>query len=127
MLPPPPRAAGGPLQHYAKDPAEPIRSTLADEGAMRAHVLATVATSTGLSRADVEGLFARTLLAAQVGRGEVMGHIDEAFGYLLSEKLLESNGNLFYATEFGKRGSILDIDPGAGVLFRNALKTMEAG
>ena len=127
IVPPPTQPAAELLQHYAKDPSEPIRSTLADEGAMRAHVLATVATSTGLSRVDVEGLFARTLLAAQVGRGEVMGHIDEAFGYLLSEKLLESNGNLFYATEFGKRVSILYIDPATGVLFRNALKTMEAG
>src|SRR2546427_7172456 len=93
---------------------------------MRAQVLATVATSTGLSRVDVEGLFAKTLLAAQVGRVKLMGHVDEAFGYLLSEKLLESNGNLFYATEFGKRVSILYIDPATGVLFSNALKTMEA-
>ncbi len=127
IVPPPTQPARDILDHYAKDPPEPIRSRLAEEGALRAHLLATIATSTGLSRVDLEGLFARTLLALQTGKEKVKRHIDEAFGYLLSEKLVESKGELFYATEFGKRVSILYIDPATGVLFRDALKQIEPG
>jgi len=127
IIPPPSQSAREILEHYAKDPPEPIRSRLAGEGAMRTHVLSTIATSTGLSKVDLEGLFARTLLALQIGREKVRSHIEEAFGYLLSEKLIESRGALFYATEFGRRVSILYIDPATGVLFRNAMKGLEPG
>jgi helicase len=127
IVPPPTYPALDTLEHYAKGPPEPIQSRLASEGAMRVHVLASVATSMGLSKLDVEGLFARSLLALQVGRDRVKRYIDDALGYLLVEKLIETKADLFYATEFGKRVSILYIDPATGVIFRDALQAMEPG
>ncbi len=115
------------LEHYAKEPPEPIESRLSDESAMRMHTLAAVATSAGLSKSDVQSLFRRTLLAMQVGEQRVSRLIESALGYLLAERLVESKGELFHATEFGRKVSILYIDPVTGVMFREALRKAQAG
>lgn len=125
MVPPPSASAADFLDHYTKEPPEPIRSRLSDESAMRSHTLATVATGTGLSKADLQSVFANTLLAMQVGGKEVAGLIEKALGYLLAERLVESQGGLLFATEFGKRVSMLYIDPLTGVLFRDSLRRAE--
>ena len=95
IIPPPSALAADFLQHYAKEPPEPIESRLADEAAMRSHVLATVATGGGTSKADLDSLFAKTLLAIQAGTERTAKLTEKALGYLLSERLLESHGGLF--------------------------------
>jgi helicase len=88
---------------------------------MRVHLLAAIASSFGASRLDIDALFSKTLLAAQVGREKVSTYIDMALGYLLSEQLVADKGGLFQATGFGKRVSTLYIDPMTGVLFRKSM------
>ncbi len=127
IIPPPSLPAAEVLEHYASGPPEPITSRLAEESAMRMHTLATVATASGLSRRDIDGLFTKTLLARQIGEVKVGRLTDGALGYLLGERLVESHGDLFYATDFGKRVSILYIDPVTGVLFRDSMRRAEAG
>ncbi|HUH82358.1 MAG TPA: DEAD/DEAH box helicase [Nitrososphaerales archaeon] len=127
MIPPPSAPAGDFLEHYAKEPPEPIESRLSDESAMRSHVLATVATAGGLSKADLDGLFGKTLLAMQKGAKEAARVTEKALGYLLAERFLESHGGLFYATDFGKRVSMLYIDPVTGALFRDGARRAEQG
>ena len=127
MIPPPSAPSGDFLEHYAKEPPEPIQSRLSDESAMRSHTLATVATGSGTSKVDLDSLFAKTLLAMQVGAKETGRLTEKALGYLLGERLLESHGNLFYATEFGRRVSMLYIDPVTGVMFRDSVRHAEAG
>jgi helicase len=125
MIPPSYRQAAQLLEHYAKEPPEPIMSRLADESAMRMHTLATIATTAGLSKADLDALFGKTLLARQVGDEKVCKTTERALGYLLAERLIESRGNTFYPTEFGRRVSILYIDPVTGVLFRDSIRRAE--
>lgn len=127
IIPPPSQPSGDFLEHYTKEPPEPIRSRLADESAMRSHTLATIATGRGLSKGDLNGLFGKTLLATQVREGEMTRMIEKALGYLLSERLLESHGGLFYATDFGMRVSILYIDPATAVMFRDSVRRAEPG
>jgi helicase len=127
MVPPPSQPAADFLEHYAKEPPEPIRSRLSDESAMRSHTLATVATASGLSKADLDSLFSKTLLALQVRPGEMGKLTEKPLGYLLAERLIESHGNLFYATDFGRRVSILYIDPVTGVMFRDSVRKAEPG
>jgi helicase len=127
IIPSPSQPSAAALEHYAKDPPEPIESMLSEEGAMRFHMLAAVATGTGLSRKDIDGLFGRTLLAMQAGAEKVRRLADGALGYLHAERLVETKGGLFYATDFGKRVSMLYIDPATAVLFREALKRGEPG
>ena len=111
----------------AKEPPEPIESRLSEEGAMRFHTLATIATSAGVSKMDMDALFGRTLLAMQVGREKVGGLTEKALGYLLGERLVESQGGLFHSTDFGRRVSMLYIDPITGVMFRDAVRRVEPG
>jgi len=127
MIPPPSGTAADFLEHYAKGPPEPIESRLSDESAMRSHTLATIATAAGLSKKDLDSLFGTTLLAKQVGAERVGRHTEKALGYLLSERLVESHGDLFYATDFGRRVSMLYIDPVTGVMFREAIRRVEPG
>ena len=127
MIPPPSASSAEFLEHYAKEPPEPIESRLSDESAMRSHTLATVGTGGGVSKADLTALFAKTLLAMQVGEKETTKLMERALGYLLGEKLLESHGDLFYATDFGRRVSMLYIDPATGVMFRDGIRRIESG
>ena len=127
MIPPPSAPSADFLEHYAKEPPEPIESRLSDESAMRSHTLATVATGSGTSKADLESLFGKTLLAMQVGAKETWRLTEKALGYLLGERLLESQGELFYATDFGRRVSMLYIDPVTGVMFRDSVRHAEPG
>jgi helicase len=127
IIPPQSAPSADFLAHYAKEPPEPIESRLSDESAMRSHTLATVATGSGISKADLDSLFGKTLLAMQVGPKETGRLTEKALGYLLGERLLESHGNLFYATDFGRRVSMLYIDPVTGVMFRDNVRRAEAG
>ena len=127
MVPPPSQPAADFLEHYTKEPPEPIRSRLADESAMRSHTLATVATGRGVSKAVLDGLFSKTLLAMQVRPEELVRMTEKALGYLLSERLLESHGGLFYATDFGLRVSMLYVDPVTAVMFRDGMRRAEPG
>ena len=127
MVPPPSQPAADFLEHYVKEPPEPIRSRLSDESAMRSHTLATIASGSGLSKADLDSLFRKTLLARQVEGGELTRFIEKALGYLLAERLVESQGGLFYATDFGRRVSILYIDPVTGAMFRDGVRKAEQG
>jgi helicase len=127
MIPPPSQPSAEFLEHYAKEPPEPIKSRLSDESAMRSHTLATIATGSGLSKADLDSLFGKTLLAMQVGADGIRKLTEKALGYLLAERLMESHGGLFYATDFGRRVSVLYVDPVTAVMFRDAVRRAEPG
>lgn len=108
---------------YIRGQPEPIRSQLADEGALRTHLLATVATLPGISEQEVEELFSKTLFALQYRPVTVKAKLDASIDYLLNEGLVEKRGRRFVATDFGRRISMLYIDPATGVVFRKALKS----
>jgi helicase len=127
IIPPPSQSSVDFLEHYSREPPEPIESRLSDESAMRSHTLATVATGSGLSKGDLDGLFGKTLFAMQVGARETARLTEKALGYLLGERLLESQGGLFYATDFGRRVSMLYVDPVTGVMFRDNVRSAHAG
>ena len=127
MIPPPSQPSADFLEHYTKTPPEPIRSRLSGESSMRSHTLATIATARGLSKADLDSLFRKTLLATQVQQEELTRLMEKALGYLLSERLVESHGGLFYATDFGTRVSVLYVDPATAVLFRDSVRRAEPG
>ena len=127
IIPPPSAPAQDFLEHYIKEPPEPIKSRLSDESSMRSHALATIATGTGMSKADLERLFGKTLLAKQVGEKEVARLIERALGYLLAERLAESQGGVLYATDFGRRVSMLYVDPVTGAMFRDSLRRAGRG
>jgi helicase len=115
------------LEHFVRTPPEPIESRLGGEKGMRVHLLAAIAGNFGASsRLDIDALFSKTLLAAQIGKERVGRHIDEALGFLLVEQLVVQKGGLFQATGFGKRISTLYIDPLTGVLFKKSIGALQS-
>jgi helicase len=52
---------------------------------------------------------------------------EKALGFLLGERLVESQGQLFFATDFGRRASMLYIDPVTAVMFRDTVRRAEPG
>jgi len=112
---------------YIKGKPEPIHSQLSNISPLRTHLLAAIASLPGVNMGDLEEIFLKTLFAAQYRRATVAQRINSALDYLLDEKLVEKRGERFIATEFGKRVSMLYIDPATGVVFRRAILKAEKG
>lgn len=110
---------------YVKGKPEPIRSQLSRSGALRTHVLATIATLPGRTESDIHTLFSKTLFANQSSQATLSTGLSRAVDFLTSELLVERRGKRLIATEFGKRISMLYIDPATGILFRHAVKYVD--
>jgi helicase len=113
------------IEYYIKGKPESIVSRLSEQGAFRFHLLATIASGTGVTYSELEDIFGRTLLAMQSGSGIVRRMINSCSSFLLEEGLVKKTSDIYYATEFGKRASMLYIDPLTAVIFRDAVRKME--
>lgn len=109
-------------EQYIKGDTEPILSQLGRKGALRTHLLATIATLPGITNSEINILFSKTLFAIQNEKIIVKTKINDTIDFLSSEFLIEKRGNRLLATEFGKKISMLYIDPSTGITFRNAIK-----
>ncbi len=112
---------------YIKGKPEPIHSQLSNLPPLRTHLLAVIASLPGVNMGNLEEIFLKTLFAAQNRKQTVAQRISNALDYLLDEKLVEKRGERFIATAFGKRVSMLYIDPATGVGFRRATLKAENG
>ncbi|MEM2429156.1 MAG: DEAD/DEAH box helicase [Nitrososphaerales archaeon] len=110
------------IHHYIKGTPEPIQSRLSQGGALRTHTLATVSTLPGIDDIEIFELFSKTLFSKQYRKVTFHKKIKEAIEYLIDNKLIERKAKRYIATEFGKRISLLYIDPETGVMFRDALR-----
>jgi helicase len=115
------------FENYIKGKPEPIISQLSDEGMLRTHLLATIASLPGLSDEDIEEFFSKTLFTLQYRRPTVKVRLGRCLSTLLRDGLVGKVGRRYMATEFGKRISLLYIDPETGVLFKKALQRSRAG
>ena len=107
---------------YVKGEPEPLYSQLGNNGALRTHMLATIATLPGMTNYEIYTLFSKTLFAIQNDEITVKKKITETIDFLASEFLIEKRGHRLLATEFGKKISMLYIDPATGIMFRNVLE-----
>ncbi|MFC1752328.1 DEAD/DEAH box helicase [Thermoproteota archaeon] len=112
-------------ERYIKGDPEPILSQLGRKGALRTHLLATIATLPGITDSEINILFSKTLFAIQNEKIIVKTKINDTIDFLSSEFLIEKRGNRLLATEFGKKISMLYIDPATGITFRNVIKHTE--
>jgi helicase len=111
--------------HYVLGSPEPIRSQLSSDRAVRFHLLATIATVPGMKKPRIHELFASTLFAQQYREATVSFKVDSALEYLEQEELVKLKNDRYIATEFGRRTSLLYIDPATAVAFRDALERTE--
>jgi helicase len=112
--------------HYVMGSPEPIRSQLSSDRAVRFHLLAAIASMPGMKKQEIHELFGATLFAQQYRTASVSFKVDSALEYLEQEELTKSKNDRYIATEFGKRTSLLYIDPLTAVEFRNALQRVDS-
>jgi helicase len=78
-----------------------------------------------MKHSEVHELFASTLFARQYRNTIVAFKVDSALDYLEQEELVKSRNGRYIATEFGRRTSLLYVDPVTAVEFRDALQRVE--
>ncbi len=113
--------------HYVLGTPEPLRSQLAGDRAIRFHLLSTISSVPGMKKPEIMEVFASTLFARQYKSSTVQFKVESALEYLESEELVKARNERYIATEFGKRTSLLYIDPQTAVDFRDALNKIEKG
>jgi helicase len=74
--------------HYFHGPVEDVTSKLANEAALRIHVLSAVAAGRLEHRGDIEAFFARTFLATQWPAGELLQRLGAILDWLVEERFL---------------------------------------
>jgi len=108
--------------HYVLGSPEPIRSQLSSDTAIRFHLLSSIATVPGMKKSEIDDLFSRTLFAGQYTNATIQLKVESALEYLEQEELVKSRNGRYIATEFGRRTSLLYINPVTAVKFRDALQ-----
>ncbi|MGI0041337.1 MAG: helicase-related protein [Nitrosopumilaceae archaeon] len=110
------------IDYYVNGTPEPIISKLTDDKALRTHVLSLVATTPGIKKDEIVDFFSETLAGSQMQKPTIKFKIQITLDYLELEELIKEKGDRFVATEFGKKTSMLYIDPLTAVSFRKTLQ-----
>jgi helicase len=111
--------------HYVLGNPEPLRSQMTNDKSIRVHLLSTIATIPGMKKSEIYELFESTLFAQQYRKATVDFKVDTALSYLESEELIKSRNSRYIATDFGRRNSLLYIDPVTAVEFRKAIQSIQ--
>jgi len=111
--------------HYILGTPEPLRSQMTNDRAIRVHLLSTIATIPGMKNFEIHELFQSTLFAQQYRKATVDFKVDASLRYLECEELIKSRNDRYIATDFGRRTSLLYIDPATAVDFRKAIQSIE--
>lgn len=107
--------------HFVLGVPEPIVSQLMDERALRVHVLGVVASKPKMLKSELLYFFEQTFLSKYQANQTISFEIESLLTYLRNEKLIIMRNDLLIATKFGKRVSLLYIDPKTGIQFKNNL------
>jgi helicase len=110
------------FDYYVNGIPEPILSKLTDDKSLRTHVLSLVASNPGIKKDELMDFFTETLAGSQIRKPTIKFKIQITLDYLSLEDLIKEKGNRFVATQFGKKISMLYIDPLTGVYFRKSLQ-----
>jgi helicase len=109
------------IKYYVHGTPEPITSQLADDKALRTHILSHIVSNPGIKNDDILEFFLKTLAGLQTRKNTLKFSIDVAKRFLINEKLVIQKADRFAATEFGKKVSMLYIDPLTAIYFRQGL------
>lgn len=107
--------------HFVLGEPEPIVSQLMSESALRVHVLGVIASRPKILKSELLYFFRETFLSKYHGNETISFEIDSLLKYLSGEGLIIMRNELLMATKFGKRISLLYIDPKTGIHFKKNL------
>ncbi|MCV0372425.1 MAG: DEAD/DEAH box helicase [Nitrosarchaeum sp.] len=112
------------IDYYIKGEPEPIISKITDDKSLRTHVLSVVVTNPGIKKEEILDFFLETLGGRQSRRPTIKFAIDISLRFLSTQYLLIKKGERYAATEFGKKTSMLYIDPLTATYFRDAIENV---
>ena len=111
-------------EHYINGEPEPIISKITDDKSLRTHILSVIVTHPGIKKDEILEFFLQTLGGLQSRKPTIKFAIDISLRFLSSEFLIIKKGERFAATEFGKKTSMLYIDPLTATHFRDAVENV---
>lgn len=112
------------IEYYINGTPEPITSQLANDKALRVHLLSYIVSNPGIKNDDLLDFFQKTLAGVQTRKNTLKFSIDVAKRFLLNEKLIVQKTERFAATEFGKKVSMLYLDPLTAIYFKRGLEVV---
>ena len=112
------------IDYYVNGTPEPIKSQLANDKALRIHILSHIVTNPGIKNDDIFDFFLKTLAGLQTRKITLKFAIDISKRFLLNEGLIIQKGDRFAATEFGKKVSMLYVDPITAIYFKRGIETV---
>lgn len=115
------------IDHYINGEPEPIESKITEDKSLRTHVLSVVVTNPGIKKEEILEFFLQTLGGQQSRKPTIKFAIDISLRFLSSQYLLVKKGERYAATEFGKKTSMLYIDPLTAACFRDAVENVSEG
>ena len=115
------------IDYYINGEPESIDSKITDDKSLRTHVLSVVVTNPGIKKEEILEFFLQTLGGQQSRKPTIKFAIDISLRFLSSEYLIIKKGERYAATEFGKKTSMLYIDPLTATRFRDAVENVSEG
>ena len=107
--------------HFVLGEPEPIVSQLMNERELRVHVLGVIASRPKLLKSELLYFIEETFIYKYNCNERISFEIDSLLQYLSDEGLIIMRNELLMATKFGKRISLLYIDPKTGIHFKKNL------
>jgi len=112
------------IDYYINGEPEPIVSTITDDKSLRTHILSVIVTHPGIKKDGILDFFLQTLGGLQSRKPTIKFAIDISLRFLSNEYLIIKKGERYAATEFGKKTSMLYIDPLTATHFRDAVENV---
>ena len=112
------------IDYYINGEPEPIVSKITDDKSLRTHILSVIVTHPGIKKEEILEFFLQTLGGKQSRKPTIKFAIDISLRFLSSQFLIIKKGERYAATEFGKKTSMLYIDPLTATYFRDAIENV---
>ena len=108
-------------EYYIYGEPEPIISKITDDKSLRTHILSVIVTHPGIKKEELLKFFLQTLGGLQSSKTTLSFAINIALRFLSSQQLIIKKDERFAATPFGKKTSMLYIDPLTATSFRDTI------
>ena len=112
------------IDYYINGEPEPIVSKITDDKSLRTHILSVIVTHPGIKKEEILEFFLQTLGGLQSRKPTIKFAINISLRFLSSKFLIIKKGERYAATEFGKKTSMLYIDPLTATYFRDSIENV---
>ena len=112
------------IEYYINGEPEAIESKITDDKSLRTHILSVIVTHPGIKKEEILEFFLQTLGGLQSRKPTIKFAIDISLRFLSSKFLIIKKGERYAATEFGKKTSMLYIDPLTATYFRDSIENV---